>query len=92
MTKTRFTYRSEHDATGIIIGTTIEETGGYFAGWKPEDLAKIAERFTPHYSGGNMSQEFSDIYFNHCLRKELESCEAGLQSLSVQLLSEPAGI
>jgi O-acetylhomoserine/O-acetylserine sulfhydrylase-like pyridoxal-dependent enzyme len=90
--KLRFTYRPEYDTHGNLIGTTLVDTGGYFANWKPEDLAKIAEHLTPKYSGGNMSETFTDIYFNHCLRKELESCEKGLASLSVQLSSEPAGV
>lgn len=89
---TRFTYRPEYDSEGNLIGTTLVDTCGYFAGWKPEDLAKIAEHFTPKYSSGNLSETFTDVYFNYSLRKELEACENGLASLSVQLSSEPAGV
>lgn len=70
----RFTYVLETDSDGNILGTTILETGGYFAGWKPEELAKIAENFTPVVSSYNLSDSFADIYFNYSLRKELEKC------------------
>lgn len=70
----QFTYVAETDSCGNVIGTTILETAGYFAGWKPEELAKIADNFTPRYSSANLSDTFADIYFNFELRKELEKC------------------
>lgn len=70
----QLTYIAETDADGNVIGTTILETAGYFAGWKPEELSKIADNFTPNYQAFNMSDTFSDVYFNHSLRKELEKC------------------
>lgn len=73
MTRT-LTYIAETDADGNVIGTTILETGGYFAGWRPEELSKIADNFTPNYQSFNMSDIFDDIYFNHQLRKELDKC------------------
>lgn len=78
-----FTYVEETDSDGNILGTTILETGGYFAGWKPKELAKIADNFTPRYSSGNLSDTFADIYFNYELRKELERCTQQSTSLSV---------
>lgn len=68
----KFTYEPEYDSHGDVIGTTIKETGGYFAGWKPDDLAEVAEKFTPNYQSHDMSNTFYTIFFNHTLRKELE--------------------
>jgi hypothetical protein len=67
----RFNYVPERDENGNIIGTCIVETGGFFEGWTPEELSKIAEKFTPLYGSG-MSDTFPNVYYNYCLRKELE--------------------
>ena len=67
----RFTDETWHDEGGNLLGTTITETGGYFSGIPPEILAAHAESHYPVYSGGNMSETFSEIYFNHTLRSKL---------------------
>lgn len=66
----RFTY-----TTDIIGGqpvTIIKETAGVFSGYTPEQVAIVAENLYPNYQSRNMSNVFSDIYFNYCLRKTLE--------------------
>lgn len=66
----RFTY-----TTDIIGGqpvTTVEETAGVFSGYTTEQVSSIAEKLYPNYKSNNMSNVFSDIYFNYCLRKTLE--------------------
>jgi hypothetical protein len=68
----RFNYQAERDEKGKIVGTYIEETGGFFEDWYPEELSKIAEQFTPLYRSAGMSDTFPNVYYNHCLRKELE--------------------
>ena len=68
---TRFTYRPEYDTDGNLVGTTLINTAGYFAGLTPEQLSAVAEKFTPVYSGGNMSETFASVYYNHMLRKQL---------------------
>lgn len=66
----RFTYTTE------IIGgqpvTTIQETAGVFSGYTTEQVAAIAEDLYPNYQSHNMSNIFSDVYFNYCTRKLLE--------------------
>jgi len=66
----RFTY-----TTDIIGGqpvTIIKETAGVFSGYTAEQVAVVAENLYPNYQSNNMSNIFSDIYFNYCLRKALE--------------------
>lgn len=67
----RFTYIEETDSDGLLIGTTILETGGYFAGYSPAQLESVAEAHYPKYSHGNLSETFWHIYFNHTLREKL---------------------
>ena len=52
----------------------IPETGGVFFGHTAEEVRAAAERTQPNYQSGNLSNVFSDQYFNFCLRKELLSC------------------
>lgn len=92
----RFTYEVELDKDGNALGTRIKETGGYFAGRTVRDVQTIAEHLypehDPEFKRNGMQQEFYDIHFNHCVRRRLEQCDTGLESLSVQLHSEPAGV
>lgn len=92
----RFTYEPELDRDGNLLGTRIVETGGYFAGRTVRELEAIAERLYPEHDPdfryNGMQQEFYDIHFNYCVRKRLEQCDIGLESCSVQLSSEPAGV
>ena len=69
----RFTYIQETDADGNTIGTTILETGGYFAGYTPAEIEAVAEGHYPKYSSNNLSETFSGIYFNHTLRGLLDA-------------------
>jgi len=65
----RFTYITE--TIGNQPVTTIQETAGVFSGYTTEQVAAIAEDFYPNYQSNNMSNIFSDIHFNYCLRKLL---------------------
>lgn len=71
MTKPRFNYTPWYDEGGNLLGTTIDETGGYFSGIPPETLAAVAEAHYPKYNGGNFSEYFHACYFNHTLRSKL---------------------
>lgn len=74
----RFTYIPEYDSHGELLGTTIKQTGGYFAGYTPEQLAAVAEPLypecDPEFKRNALQSEFYEIHFNHCLRRRLESC------------------
>jgi hypothetical protein len=72
----RFTYEPEYDSHGELIGTTIKETSGYFAGYTPEQLAKVAESHFPNYQSFNLTETFWAVYFNHTLRKALHNEES----------------
>lgn len=92
----RFTYEVELDKDGNALGTRIKETGGYFAGRTVQEVQAVAEplypELDPEFKRNAMQSEFYDIHFNHCVRRRLEQCANGLESLSVQLHSEPAGV
>lgn len=92
----RFTYEIECDRDGHPLGTRIIETGGYFAGRTIQEVLTIAEylypEHDPEFKHNGMQKEFYDIHFNYCVRRRLEQCDTGLESLSVQLPSEPAGV
>lgn len=82
----RFTYIEETDSDGLLIGTTLLETGGYFAGYSPAQLESVAEAHYPKYSHGNLSETFWHIYFNHTLREKLNGTPTiGKLSDSAQL-------
>jgi len=49
----------------------LPETGGVFFGCTAEEVRAAIEKITPNYQNHNMSYTFSDVYFNHCVRKEL---------------------
>jgi len=66
----RFTYKTEENNT--VVYTTIEETAGIFVGYTAEQVAKVAETLQPNYQSHNLSNVFSDIYFNYCVRKLLQ--------------------
>ena len=70
----RFTYETETNNNGTPF-TTIKETAGMFAGYTVEQVSKVAENLYPNYQSYNMSNIFSDIYFNYCVRKALEGKE-----------------
>lgn len=72
----RFTYEPEYDSHGELCGTTIKETSGYFAGYTPEQLAKVAEQHFPNYQSFNLTETFWAVYFNHTLRKVLHNEES----------------
>jgi hypothetical protein len=66
----RFTYTTE-----TINGqpaTSLKETVGFFSGYTTEQVAAIAESLYPNYQTNNMSNVFSDVYFNYCLRRLLD--------------------
>lgn len=66
----RFTYTTE-----TINGqpaTSLKETVGFFSGYTAEQVAAIAENLYPNYQTNNMSNIFSDVYFNYCLRRLLD--------------------
>lgn len=84
----RFTYIQETDTEGNNVGTTILETGGYFAGYTPAEIEAVAEGHFPRYSSGNLSETFSSIYFNHTLRGLLNAnTDAETSKLSDHLQS-----
>ena len=72
----RFTYEPEYDTHGNLLGTTIKETSGYFAGYTPEQLSKLAESHFPNYQSFNLTETFWAVYFNHTLRKVLHNEES----------------
>lgn len=63
----RFNYTPWYDESGNLLGTTIEETGGYFAGIDPDTLKRYAEDHYPHMRG-QLTETFANAYFNHTLR------------------------
>lgn len=65
----RFTYTTE--VLGNQPVTTIQETAGVFSGYTTEQVSAIAENLYPNYQSHNMSNIFSDVYFNYCLRRLL---------------------
>jgi len=77
----RFTYIEETDSEGLLIGTTLLETGGYFAGYSPAQLESVAEAHYPKYSHGNLSETFWHIYFNHTLREKLNGTHTSDSSI-----------
>ena len=86
----RFTYIPEYDLHGELLGTTIKQTGGYFAGYTPEEVMAVAEKLYPEYDPefkrNGMQAEFYEIHFNHCLRRRLNSCSTS--SLHTQPVSD----
>jgi len=91
----RFTYEIEHDKDGNALGVRIAETGGYFANRTIKEVQVVAEplypELDPEFRTNAMQKEFYDIHFNHCVRRRLEQCD-NMQSFSVRLDSEPAGV
>lgn len=67
----RFTYEQELTNNEVTV-VTIKETGGVFIGHTLEEVVRVAEDLYPNYQTHNMTLQFSDIYFNYCLRKTLE--------------------
>lgn len=65
----RFTYTTEIINSQYV--TFIEETGGVFHDYTTEQVASIAENLYPNYQSNNMSNTFSDNYFNYCVRRLL---------------------
>lgn len=65
----RFTYITE--TINNQSTTIIKETAGFFSGYTAEQVSAIAENLYPNYQSNNMSNIFSDIYFNYCLRRLL---------------------
>lgn len=49
----------------------LPETGGVFFGCTAEEVRAAIEKVAPNYQSHNLSYTFSDVYFNHCVRKEL---------------------
>lgn len=66
----RFTYTTE--TTDGQLATTLKETVGFFPGYTTEQVAAIAENLYPNYQSNNLSNTFSDVYFNYCLRRLLD--------------------
>lgn len=65
----RFTYTTEQNDN--VTYTVIEQTGGVFFGYTAEQVSAVAENLHPNYQSSNMSDVFSSIYFNYCVRKVL---------------------
>lgn len=65
----RFTYTTEVINDEPV--TVLEETGGVFYGFTTDQVSFVAEKLYPNYQANNMSDIFSSIYFNYCLRKIL---------------------
>ena len=65
----RFQY--EQEEVGGVSVVTIPNTGGVFHGHSLEQVSKIAEGLYPNYQSNDLSNTFSDVYFNYCLRKLL---------------------
>lgn len=57
-----------------------EKTGGVFYDCTLEQVEVIVKGLTPNYQHSNLSYTFSDQYFNHCVRKELNKCKDSLTS------------
>jgi hypothetical protein len=66
----KFTYKTEKNED--VLYTLIEQTGGLFYGYTAEQVAAVAENIQPNYQSHNMSEVFSSIYFNYCVRKVLQ--------------------
>jgi hypothetical protein len=65
----RFTYTTEAISGQSV--TFLEDTGGVFHGYTAEQVSAIAENLYPNYQSNNMSNIFSSIYFNYCVRRLL---------------------
>lgn len=66
----KFTYITEKNDD--VLYTVIEQTGGVFFGYTTEQVSVVAESLHPNYQSYNMSDVFSSIYFNYCVRKVLQ--------------------
>jgi hypothetical protein len=66
----RFNY--EQAEMGGVSVVSILETGGVFQGYSIEEVSAIAENLYPNYQSHNMSNVFSAIYFNFCVRRLLK--------------------